>query len=71
MTMFCQGLKPKVKEELMRTGARTDNLINLINTAIDIDVSLYELQQELRDNPRVRVTNDRRPPRSSWQPNRY
>ncbi|KAJ8110444.1 hypothetical protein OPT61_g6718 [Boeremia exigua] len=26
MTMFCQGLKPKVKEELMRTGASTKTL---------------------------------------------
>jgi hypothetical protein len=31
----------------MRTGARTDNLDNLINTAIDIDIKLYKLQQEL------------------------
>ena len=71
MTMFRQGLKPKVKEELMRTGARIDTLDDLINTAIDIDVSLYELYQELRDDPRARVTNDRRPPRNSWQPNCY
>ena len=71
MTMFRQGLKPKVKEELMHTSARIDTLDDLINTAIDIDVSLYELYQELRDDPRARVTNDRRPPRNSWQPNRY
>ena len=65
MTMFCQGLKPKVKEELMHTSARIDTLDNLINTVIDINVSLYELYQELRDDPRARVTNDRCPPRSS------
>ena len=40
MTMFHQGLKPKAKEEIMRTGACMDNLVNLINTAIDIDISV-------------------------------
>jgi hypothetical protein len=49
--MFRQGLKLKVKEELMRTGASTDTLDNLINTAIDIDTKLHELQLELRNNP--------------------
>ena len=53
----------------MRTGARINTLDNLINTAININVSLYMLYQVLQDNPRMRVTNDRRPPRNSWQPN--
>jgi hypothetical protein len=53
--MFRQGLKPKVKEELMRTGASTDTLDDLINTAIDIDTKLHELQLELRNNPRARL----------------
>ena len=70
-TMFRQGLKPKVKEELMRTGASTDSLDNLINTAIDIDVKLHELQQELRDDPRTRINPvvNRPPPRNQWRNN--
>jgi Retrotransposon gag protein/Zinc knuckle len=71
MTMFKQGLKPQVKTELMRTGASTDNLDDLINTAIDIDVKLYELQQELREDPRSRVVlaDKRPPPRNPWRNN--
>jgi hypothetical protein len=71
MTMFRQGLKPKVKEELMRTGASVETLDSLINTSIDIDVRLQELQQELRDDPRARaVLVDRRPPpRNPWRNN--
>jgi hypothetical protein len=49
--MFRQGLKPKVKEELMRTGASTDTLDDLINTAIDINTKLHKLQLELRNDP--------------------
>jgi hypothetical protein len=40
----------------MRTSASTDTLDKLVNTAIDINVKLYELRQELRDNPRARGT---------------
>ncbi|KAF9692879.1 hypothetical protein EKO04_009136 [Ascochyta lentis] len=72
MTMFRQGLKPKVKEELMRTGASTDTLDELVNKAISIDVKLYELQIELRDNPRARVVtkvDNRPPPRNQWRNN--
>ena len=47
MTMFKQGLKPLVKTELMRTGASTNSLDDLINTAININVKLYKLQREL------------------------
>jgi hypothetical protein len=71
MTMFRQGLKPKVKEELMRTAASVDTFDTLVNEAINIDVRLQELQQELRDDPRARVvTVDRRPPpRQPWRNN--
>ena len=70
MTMFKQGLKPKVKEELMRTGASTDTLDTLINTAIEIDVKIYELQQELRDDPRMRAITVKQPlPRNPWRNN--
>jgi hypothetical protein len=53
--MFCQGLKLKVKEELMRTSASTNTLDNLINTAININTKLHELQLELRNNPQARL----------------
>jgi hypothetical protein len=66
--MFRQGLKPQVKEELMRTGASTDTLDELVNTAIDIDVKLHELRQELRDDPRARVTTARPPLTFNWNP---
>jgi hypothetical protein len=54
----------------MRTGASTDTLDELVNTAINIDVKLYELRQELRDNPRARSTTARPPPtfnKNSWR----
>ena len=72
MTMFRQGLKPKVKEELMRTAATTDTFDALVNEAISIDIKLYDLQQELREDPRARavVTVPRPPPRSNqWRNN--
>jgi hypothetical protein len=43
----------------MRTGASTDTLNKLVNTAININVKLYELRQELRDDPCARVTTAR------------
>ncbi|KAF3001764.1 hypothetical protein E8E13_000007, partial [Curvularia kusanoi] len=38
---------PRVKEELMRTGASLDTLDELIKETIDIDNRLYELDCEL------------------------
>jgi hypothetical protein len=35
----------------MRTSASTNTLDKLINTAININVKLYELRQELYNNP--------------------
>jgi hypothetical protein len=35
----------------MRTGASTNTLDELINTAININVKLYKLRQELCNNP--------------------
>jgi hypothetical protein len=52
----------------MRTGASTDTLDELVNTAIDIDVKLHELRQELRDDPRARVTTARPPPTFNQNP---
>jgi hypothetical protein len=43
----------------MRTSASTDTLDELVNTAININVKLYELRQELRNNPRARSTTAR------------
>ena len=37
----------------MGTGASTNTLDELVNTAINIDVKLYKLRQELRNNPRT------------------
>jgi hypothetical protein len=44
--MYKQGLKIQVREELMRSGARTNSLDKLINKAIRINNNLYELQIE-------------------------
>ena len=41
--MFKQGLKPKVKEEIIRTSASTKTLKELINTVININIKLYKL----------------------------
>jgi hypothetical protein len=46
--MYKQGLKVQVREELMRTAARTNSLDELINKAIRLNNNLYELQIESR-----------------------
>ncbi|CAA9965762.1 zf-CCHC domain containing protein [Pyrenophora teres f. maculata] len=46
--MYRQGLKERVKEELMRSGVTINNLQDLIRESIRIDNALYELQQEIR-----------------------
>jgi hypothetical protein len=46
----------------MRTSASTNTLDKLVNTAINIDVKLYKLRQELRDDPCARSTTARPPP---------
>jgi hypothetical protein len=43
----------------MRTSASTNTLNKLINTAININVKLYKLRQELCDDPYARVTTAR------------
>ena len=42
-TMFKQGLKLKVKEELMRTTIVTNTFNILVNKAIKINIKLYKL----------------------------
>ena len=55
--MFKQGLKLRVKEELIRTTVVTNTFNALVNEAININIKLYELQQELQDDLRVRTPN--------------
>jgi hypothetical protein len=39
----------------MRTSASTNTLNKLINTAININIKLYKLRQELCNNPYTRI----------------
>ena len=41
--MFKQGLKLRVKEELMRTAAVTNTFNPLVNKAINFNIKLYKL----------------------------
>jgi hypothetical protein len=47
-TMYRRGLKENVKDELMRSGASTNSLDDMIREAIRIDDMLYERQMEKR-----------------------
>ncbi|KAJ4982496.1 reverse transcriptase domain protein, partial [Stagonosporopsis vannaccii] len=70
MTMFRQGLKPRVKEELMRTGASLETLDDLIKETIEIDNRLYELDCELGRGTRTPFRNAISPPRrNAWRNN--
>jgi len=52
LTMFWQGLKARVKEELMRSSAQLNTLNTLIRETININNQLYKLDQELGRRPR-------------------
>ena len=41
----------------MRTAAVTNTFNTLVNEAININIKLYKLQQELRDNLRAKTPN--------------
>ena len=41
--MFKQGLKLKVREELIRTTAVTNTFNTIVNEPININIKLYEL----------------------------
>jgi hypothetical protein len=43
----------------MRTSTSTNTLNELINTAININIKLYKLRQELRDDPYTYITTAR------------
>jgi hypothetical protein len=70
--MYKQGLKLEVRAELMRSGARVNNLDELINKTICLDNALYELrlaersyarqpmQEETGKNPRFPGRQNRR-----------
>ena len=46
--MYRRGLKENVKDELMRTGEKIENLDELIRATIEIDDNLYERAMERR-----------------------
>jgi hypothetical protein len=48
MTMYRQGLKPWLKQELLRSGANTNELEDLCNEAIRIDNEFFNLKMELK-----------------------
>jgi hypothetical protein len=48
MTMYRRGLKENVKDELIRTGEKIENLDKLIRVTIEIDDNLYERAIERR-----------------------
>jgi hypothetical protein len=54
--MFKQGLKDRVREELMRSGAAQDNLQQLMEESIRIDNELYELYLEKQSFHRKKDT---------------
>ena len=70
-TMFRQGLKQTVKAELMRTGASTETLKDLIDVSIDIDNKLFELGTESRQDSTPRANygqSNRAPIVKPWKP---
>jgi hypothetical protein len=48
MTMYRRGLKENVKDELIRTSEKIENLDKLIRITIEIDDNLYERAMERR-----------------------
>ncbi len=48
MTMFRQGLKDNLKDEIMRDGRSMSDMKELIEVAVDLDDRLYERAIEKR-----------------------
>jgi hypothetical protein len=65
MTMYRRGLKENVKDELIRTGQKIENLDELIRTTIEIDDNLYERAMERRHNVAPRGKSSYVPYRSN------
>ena len=68
MTMFRRGLKDKVKDELMRDGAISSNLLSLIERAIALDDAIYEREMERKHDERSFGRVDSYEGSSSFQP---
>jgi hypothetical protein len=64
ITMYYQGLKDNVKDELMRSAADQSTLENMVKAAIEIDDRLYERQMEKRHTGQFRG-------RSGYNPNSW
>jgi hypothetical protein len=58
--MYKQGLKPEVRVELMRSGARVNNLDKLINKTICLDNALYKLRLAERSYARQPMREETR-----------
>jgi hypothetical protein len=65
MTMYRRSLKENVKDELMRTGQKIENLDELIRVTIEIDDNLYERAIERRHNVAPRSKSSYVPYRSN------
>src|SRR5215207_2321069 len=60
-TMYKQGLKPKLRKELLRTGAATETLEDFCNEAIRIDNEFFGLAMELKGRHDYRRDDNRQP----------
>jgi hypothetical protein len=58
--MYKQGLKLEVRAELMRSGARVNNLDELINKTICLDNALYKLRLAERSYARQPMREETR-----------
>jgi hypothetical protein len=65
MTMYRRSLKENVKDELIRTGQKIENLDELIRATIEIDDNLYERAIERRYNVTPRSKSSYVPYRSN------
>ncbi|KAG9696113.1 hypothetical protein KCU77_g23740, partial [Aureobasidium melanogenum] len=65
MTMYRRGLKENVKDELMRTGEKIEDLDDLIRATIEIDDNLYERAMERRHDVAPRGKSGYAPYRNS------
>jgi hypothetical protein len=65
MTIYRRGLKENVKDELIRTGQKIENLDELIRATIEIDDNLYERAMEKRHDVAPRGKSSYVPYRSN------
>ena len=67
ITIYRRGLKDNIKDELIRTGARLDDLDILIKESIEIDDKLFERQMEKKHDGGVRGFAGFESPRGHFQ----